>query len=51
METVIKAANSVGMDTAKPALKRLVQKTAESTDDLVGNKIVDKISFSRQTKK
>ena len=51
METVTKAANSVGMDTAKTALKRLVQKTAESTDDLVGNKIVDKISFSRQTKK
>ena len=33
-----------GIDTAKTASKRVVQKTAEATGDLIGNKIADKIT-------
>ena len=33
-----------GMDAAKTTSKRVVQKTAEATGDLIGNKIVDKIT-------
>ena len=33
-----------GMDAVKTASKRVVQKTAEATGDLIGNKIVDKIT-------
>ena len=32
------------MDTAKTASKRVVHKTAEATEDLIGNKIPDKIT-------
>ena len=32
------------MDAAKIASKRVVQKTAEATGDLIGNKIADKIT-------
>ena len=34
-----------GVDAAKTASKRVVQKTAEATGDLIGNKIADKITF------
>ena len=37
-------ATKTGMDTAKTASKRLVQKTAEAMGDLTGNKIADKIT-------
>ena len=33
-----------GIDAAKTASKREVQKTAEATGDLIGNKIADKIT-------
>ena len=33
-----------GMDAAKTKFKRVVQKTAEPTGDLIGNKIADKIT-------
>ena len=33
-----------GMDAVKIASKRVVQKTAEATGDLIGNKIADKIT-------
>ena len=33
-----------GMDAAKTASKRVVQKTAKAIGDLVGNKIADKIT-------
>ena len=33
-----------GLDTAKIASKRVVEKTAEATRDLIGNKIADKIT-------
>ena len=41
MDTATKA----GMDAAKTASKRVVQKTAEATGDLIGNKIADDISL------
>ena len=40
MDTVRKT----GMDAAKTASKRVVQKTAEATGDLIVNKIADKIT-------
>ena len=39
-----------GTDAAKTASKRLVQKTAEATRDLIGNKIADKITSMVQSK-
>ena len=40
MDTATKA----GMDAAKIASERVVQKTAEAAGDLIGNKIADKIT-------
>ena len=40
MDTATKA----GMDVAKTASKRVVQKTAEATGDLIGNKKADEIT-------
>ena len=37
--------NKTGIDAAKTASKRVVQKTAEDTGDLNGNKIADKITL------
>ena len=37
-------ATKIGIDAAKTASKRVVQKTAEATGDLIGNKIADKIT-------
>ena len=39
-----------GIDAAKTASKRFVQKTAEATGDLIGNKIADKITSIGKTK-
>ena len=36
-------ATKTGMDASKIPSKRVVQKTAEATVDLIGNKIADKI--------
>ena len=33
-----------GIDTAETTSKRIVQKTAEATGDLIGNKMADKIT-------
>ena len=38
-------AAKTGIDTAKTASKRVVQKTAETARDLIGNKIADKITL------
>ena len=38
------------MDAAKTASKRVVQKTAEATEDLIGNKIADKIISAGKSK-
>ena len=37
-------ATKTGIDAAKTALKRVVQKAAEDTGDLIGNKIANKIT-------
>ena len=37
-------ATKTGIDAAKTASKRVVQKTAEAPGDLIGNKIADKIT-------
>ena len=37
-------AKKTGIDAAKTAFKRVVQKTAETTGDLIGNKTADKIT-------
>ena len=41
---LIDPATKTGMDAAKTASKRVVQKAAEATGDLIGNKIADKIT-------
>ena len=45
------AASKTGIDAAKIASKRVVQKTAEATGDLIGNKIADKITSIGKFKK
>ena len=37
-------ATESGIDAAKTASKRVVQKTAEAARDLIGNKIADQIT-------
>ena len=46
MDTTTKS----GMDAAKTASKTVVQKTAEATQDLIGNKMFDKINLLGKTK-
>ena len=46
MDTATKS----GMDATKIACKRVVQKTAEATGDLIGNKIADKITLIGKSK-
>ena len=49
---VVDAAKKSATDAAKTASKRAIQKTAEGTEELVGNKIADKIiSVSRKSYK
>ena len=43
-EILMDAATKTGIDAAKAASKRLVQKNAEATGDLIGNKLADKIT-------
>ena len=43
-------ATKTGMDAAKITSKRVVQKAAEATGDLIGNKIADKITSIGQSK-
>ena len=40
----------IEIDAARTASKRVVKKTTEGTDDLIGNKIADKIISSGKTK-
>ena len=44
------SATKTVIDSAKTAPKRVVQKTAECTGDLIGNKIADKITSIRKPK-
>ena len=41
---LIDTSTKTGNDAAKTVSKRVVQKTAEATRDLIGNKIADKIT-------
>ena len=47
---LIDTATKTGIDAAKTASKRVVQKTAEATEDLIGNKIADKITSVGKSK-
>ena len=49
-KTLIDTATKTGIDAAKTASKRVVQKSAEATKDLIGNKIVDKVTLIGKTK-
>ena len=44
------AATKTGINTAKTASRRFVQKTAEATEDLIGNRIADKITSVGKSK-
>ena len=51
MKNLLTVLNSA-IDAIKTASKRAIQKTAEATGDLMGNKIADKItSFSKKSVK
>ena len=43
-------ATKTGIDATKTVSKRVVQKTAEATGDLIRNKIADKITSLGKTK-
>ena len=47
---LIDTAAKTGMDAAKTASKRVVQKTGEATGNLIRNKIADKITSLGKTK-
>ena len=47
---IIDTATKTGVDAEKTASKRVVQKTAEATGDLIENKIADKITSLGKTK-
>ena len=47
---LIDTVTKTGIGSAKTASKRVVQKTAEATCDLIGNKIVDKITSTSKSK-
>ena len=47
---LIDTATKTGIDAAKTASKRVVQKTAEVTGGLIGNKIADKITSIDKSK-
>ena len=42
-QKLIDTATKIGIDAAKTTSKRVVQKTAKATGNLIGNKIADKI--------
>ena len=50
VKKLIDTATKTGIDEAKTSSKRVVQKTAEATGNLIGNKMADKITSLRKTK-
>ena len=50
VKKLMDTATKTGIDAAKTASKRVVQKPAEATGDLVGNDIADKITSLGKTK-
>ena len=56
LEKIMDTATKTGIDTAKTASKRVLQKTAEATGDLIRNKLADEITLigkpkEKETKK
>ena len=51
IKKIMDTAAKTEIDAANTASKRVVQKTAEATGDLIGNKIADKITSVGKTKK
>ena len=56
VEKIMDTATKTGIDTAKTASKRVLQKTAEATGDLIRNKLADEITLigkpkEKETKK
>ena len=49
-EKLMDTATKARIDAAKTASKRVVQKPAEATGDLIGNKVADKITSLCKTK-
>ena len=49
-KNLMDTATKTGIDAAKTASKRVVQKTAETTEDLIGNKIAVKINSVGKSK-
>ena len=49
-KNLMKTAKKSGINAAKTASKRVVQKTAAATGDLIGNKIADKITSLGKSK-
>ena len=47
---LIDTATKTGIDAAKTASRRVVEKTEEATLDLIGNKIANKITSAGKTK-
>ena len=47
---IMDTATKSGIDAAKATSERVVQKTAEAIGDLIGNKIVDKITTVGKSK-
>ena len=47
---LVDTATKTGIDAAKAASKRVVQKTAETTGYLIGNEITDKITSASKSK-
>ena len=50
VKKVMNTGTKTGIDAAKTASTRVVQKTAEATGDLIGNKTPDKITSLGKTK-
>ena len=50
-EKLMDTATKTGIDAAKTPSKRIVEKTAQATGDLIGNKIADKITSLGKSKK
>ena len=49
-KTLMDTTTKKGIDATRIASKRVVQKTAEVTGDLIGNRIADKITSLGKTK-
>ena len=49
-KTIMDIPTKTERDAAKTASKRVVQKTAEATEDLIGNKIADNITSIGKSK-